>query len=532
MSTLFKCLWSPRLIRTYAQDDKEAVSYVPYGAEKLGDNVIQLTNRLLQFGVYISPFLIWVLYKRNYLSPDGMYSLSKLTVFCCSICATSLVARAVGRAGRPEYTDFIKNLESVRRNYNSETKNILSRYDFDFWAWPLEFSWREVEKDSDKPRLYIDEVRGSRSITEWARALPCQLIAYLVANSIGIRLLYPGTLMQYFISPHLIDGRGRLIEEHRGRRLKLEARDGNFIDAMIVDRRGRPEFANGDMLVICCEGNAGFYEVGMAVTPLEAGYSVLGWNHPGFGGSTGSPFPRQEMNAADVVMQYALNRLEFPPERIIVYGWSIGGFTASWTAMNYPNVRAVILDATFDHVLPLAANVMPVSWKPLVAATIKHQLNLSVADQIVKYPGPIRLFRRSRDEIISLEPGSLTSNRGNDLLLKVLKFRFPNVVDEVTAPVLRDWMAADPTERQSLLTRHDVVDATCCRQLQTFIAQHSNSFPMTELGRDFTEREKTQMTLHLAGRYMVDFDSNHCTPLPAHLFFAPNHIGLESDCDE
>ena len=109
------------------------------------------------------------------------------------------------------------------------------------------------------------------------------------------------------------------------------------------------------------------------------------------------------MNAADVVMQYALNRLEFPPERIIVYGWSIGGFTASWTAMNYPNVRAVILDATFDHVLPLAANVMPVSWKPLVAATIKHQLNLSVADQIVKYPGPIRLFRRSRDEIISLE---------------------------------------------------------------------------------------------------------------------------------
>jgi hypothetical protein len=48
----------------------------------------------------------------------------------------------------------------------------------------------------------------------------------------------------------------------------------------------RPEFPNGDILVVCCEGNAGFYEVGMAVTPLEAGYSVLGWNHPGFGGST------------------------------------------------------------------------------------------------------------------------------------------------------------------------------------------------------------------------------------------------------
>ena len=38
--------------------------------------------------------------------------------------------------------------------------------------------------------------------------------------------------------------------------------------------------------MICCEGNAGFYEIGCTVTPLEAGYSVLGWNHPGFAGSS------------------------------------------------------------------------------------------------------------------------------------------------------------------------------------------------------------------------------------------------------
>lgn len=38
--------------------------------------------------------------------------------------------------------------------------------------------------------------------------------------------------------------------------------------------------------VICCEGNSGFYEYGITLTPIEAGYSVLGWNHPGFGSST------------------------------------------------------------------------------------------------------------------------------------------------------------------------------------------------------------------------------------------------------
>ena len=40
------------------------------------------------------------------------------------------------------------------------------------------------------------------------------------------------------------------------------------------------------MQVICCEGNSGFYEYGITLTPIEAGYSVLGWNHPGFGSST------------------------------------------------------------------------------------------------------------------------------------------------------------------------------------------------------------------------------------------------------
>lgn len=53
---------------------------------------------------------------------------------------------------------------------------------------------------------------------------------------------------------------------------------------MFIDKRN--ETQNGNTLVICSEGNAGFYEIGIMCTPIEAGYSTLGWNHPGFGGST------------------------------------------------------------------------------------------------------------------------------------------------------------------------------------------------------------------------------------------------------
>ena len=33
---------------------------------------------------------------------------------------------------------------------------------------------------------------------------------------------------------------------------------------------------------------------------------------------------------------------------------SAGGFTSSWLAMNYPGIKGLILDATFDHLEPLA----------------------------------------------------------------------------------------------------------------------------------------------------------------------------------
>lgn len=39
-------------------------------------------------------------------------------------------------------------------------------------------------------------------------------------------------------------------------------------------------------LVICCDGNASFYEVGLFQSALDNGFSVLGWNYPGFGQST------------------------------------------------------------------------------------------------------------------------------------------------------------------------------------------------------------------------------------------------------
>lgn len=81
----------------------------------------------------------------------------------------------------------------------------------------------------------------------------------------------------------LFQGRTNLVEVFEGQRAKLQTADGNTVDTMFVDRRTTTK---GKFLIICCEGNSGFYEFGIMTTPVKAGYSALGWNHPGFAGSS------------------------------------------------------------------------------------------------------------------------------------------------------------------------------------------------------------------------------------------------------
>lgn len=86
----------------------------------------------------------------------------------------------------------------------------------------------------------------------------------------------------------LVRGRAKLVEDEHAVRNKVRTVDGNDIDTIFVDRRGRStgDQPNGHTLVVCSEGNGGFYEIGIMATPIALKYSVLGWNRPGFAGST------------------------------------------------------------------------------------------------------------------------------------------------------------------------------------------------------------------------------------------------------
>lgn len=185
---------------------------------------------------------------------------------------------------------------------------------------------------------------------------------------------------------------------------------------------------------------------------VTLGYSVFGWNHPGFGGSTGLPFPSQEINAIDVVMKFAVEKLNFELKNIIVMGWSIGGFSASCAAQRYPSIKGLILDASFDDLLPLALFRMPTSWKPLIINVIKNYFNLTVSKQLARYNGSVLIIRRTRDEIIFTDKyETIKSNRANNLLITLFQNRFPNLMsDQECYAAFLDWLSNNPLHQGKL----------------------------------------------------------------------------------
>ncbi|VDM67473.1 unnamed protein product [Strongylus vulgaris] len=212
---------------------------------------------------------------------------------------------------------------------------------------------------------------------------------------------------------------------------------------------------------------------------------VLGWNQPGFGQSSGLPFPNNTLAAADAVMQYAQTVLGFREEEIVLFGWSIGGYPASWLAANYPKVKGIILDATFDDVLPLAQARMPKILSDIVEYAIRTNFDLNIQAILANYKGPLKLIRRLQEEILTTdetgtEADRRASNRANFLLKKIIEQRHPTLIADLESQVDR-WLAMTPQQRamaghvsneSEIAIRRARLYAACDHYLTDFDATH------------------------------------------------------------
>jgi hypothetical protein len=73
-------------------------------------------------GLYSSPILATVLYRRGYFVFDGIMTIAKFLTGIGLILAASYCLRGIGRASNHTYVSFLNSLTAAKKELNKDTK--------------------------------------------------------------------------------------------------------------------------------------------------------------------------------------------------------------------------------------------------------------------------------------------------------------------------------------------------------------------------------------------------------------------------
>ena len=178
-------------------------------------------------------------------------------------------------------------------------------------------------------------------------------------------------------------------------------------------------------------------------------------------------------------MNYAIHKLGYPVNRIIIFAWSIGGYSACWTAVHYPDIQGLVLDAIFDDVLPLAKRQMPESTANFVEKTIRSYLDLNNIQLLKLYNGPFYLIRRTQDEVMNLISGKVETNRANEILYEILPYRYPNIYNnEEILSLSKEYICSNKTQKKLLCDKYCSNEEDLQLQIEQFQSENPiSSYP-------------------------------------------------------
>jgi uncharacterized protein len=130
---------------------------------------------------------------------------------------------------------------------------------------------------------------------------------------------------------------------------------------------------------------------------FDSGSGLVAVSYRGYGGSTGSP--SEQGLHADAAAAYAFAAARYPPERIVLWGFSLGTGAAVALAASRPVAR-LILEAPYTSTTDVAAAMMPflpVSW------LMKDRFQSD--ERIGKVTAPLLIMHGARDPGIPIKHG-------------------------------------------------------------------------------------------------------------------------------
>jgi fermentation-respiration switch protein FrsA (DUF1100 family) len=170
--------------------------------------------------------------------------------------------------------------------------------------------------------------------------------------------------------------------------LSIETADGVRLSGWWIEGRG-------DLVLLFFHGNAGnvSHRLDRARGLVDAlGLDVVLVDYRGYGESSGRPSERGLYEDGEAIWREAAAR-GVPPERLVLFGESLGGAVAVETALRRP-CRAVILEAPFLSVPDMARAVYPFVPRFLVRTQFDN------GAKIGRLAGPKLVVAAERDGVV------------------------------------------------------------------------------------------------------------------------------------
>ena len=188
--------------------------------------------------------------------------------------------------------------------------------------------------------------------------------------------------------------------------VELHAADGTELFAWFLPARGN---AQGTVLYLHGNGqNISTQFANVAWMPA-AGFNVLALDYRGYGGSQGEPSLAGAQLDIDAAMQAMLARADVDPQRIIVFGQSLGGALAIYYVAHTryrENIKALVVDSAFSDYerigqekLAAAIITWPFQW--FASLTIDNSYSPEASVRMLS-PVPLLLIHGDSDSLVPL----------------------------------------------------------------------------------------------------------------------------------
>ena len=209
---------------------------------------------------------------------------------------------------------------------------------------------------------------------------------------------------QVFFQPHriLVDTPARFGVEYQT--VNLKADDGTSLHAWFLPAKG-PAKAT----VLFLHGNAeniSTHFASIVWMPAE-GFNVLALDYRGYGASEGEPSLQGAQLDIDAAMPVLLARPDVDPDRIVLFGQSLGGALAIHYAAHTAyrkHIRALVADSAFSNYRQITREKLasffltwPFQWLPWLTVDNDYSPDASVGEVS---PIPLLLIHGDRDAVV------------------------------------------------------------------------------------------------------------------------------------